>query len=63
MRTEQEELGEFTRSKTVLKVLPMVDNFDRALEHLPEDIADHQWVEGILSLGKTLEKILREFEV
>jgi len=45
MRSEQEELGEFTRSKTVGKFLPIIDDLDRALEHLPDELSDNQWVQ------------------
>lgn len=45
MRTEQEELGDFTRAKIVKKILPVVDDFTRAIAHLPDDLSDNQWVQ------------------
>lgn len=44
--------------RAILKLLPVIDTIDRAVAHVPTDIADNQWVKGVTSLAKQLEKSL-----
>lgn len=48
-RNEQErkEFGNYANAELLKKILPVVDDLERALENVPEDIAEHEWVEGI----------------
>lgn len=45
-------------TRAVTKLLPVVDTIERAVAHIPKDIADHQWVKGVAGLVKQLEKSL-----
>lgn len=45
-------------SKTILKLLPVIDTIERATQHIPADIAEHQWVKGVAGISKQLEKQL-----
>lgn len=40
------------------QLLPVIDNIERAIGYIPEDIATHQWVKGISGLIKQLDKTL-----
>lgn len=51
------------QSSTILKLLPVIDNIERAIAHEPEDIKDHKWVIGVSSLVKNLEKSLNDLGV
>lgn len=44
--------------KATLDMLPVIDNIERAIAHIPEDISEHQWVRGIEGLIKQLDKTL-----
>ena len=44
--------------RSILKLLPVIDTIERAVTHIPEDIAEHQWVKGVAGLVKQLEKSL-----
>jgi molecular chaperone GrpE len=48
-RNEQErkEFGLYANAEMLKKILPVVDDLERALENVPEDIAGHEWVEGV----------------
>lgn len=45
------------------KILPVIDDFGRALENVPESIASDSWFEGIELVQRKLENILVSFEV
>lgn len=59
-RVDQEKLAarEAGQTSTILKLLPVVDNIERALAHTPEELKDNQWAIGVASLIKNLEKSL-----
>lgn len=50
-------------SRTVLRLLPVIDTLERAIAHIPDDISDHQWVKGVSGLAKQLDKLLSELKL
>lgn len=46
------------QSAAILKLLPVIDNIERAVVYTPEELKDNQWVQGIAGLVKNLEKAL-----
>jgi molecular chaperone GrpE len=59
-RTESEKKAatENGEMKAVLKLIPVVDTIERAIVHIPDDIAEHPWVLGVSGLVKQLDKAL-----
>ena len=59
-RTEQErtKLGEMFTSNTLSQFLPVMDDFDRAVEHVPAELKDNGWIEGILMIQTKLRGLL-----
>src|SRR2546427_893220 len=57
-RQDLVERTQYANEQLVLKLLPLLDNFQRALEHAPEGI-DPQWFEGIKLIAKQFEAILQ----
>ena len=51
------------KASTILKLLPVIDNIERALDHAPDELAENPWVKGVSSLGKSLEKSLMDLGV
>jgi molecular chaperone GrpE len=60
---------EITRLRTHLKaglikdLLPVIDNFERALKHVPADLADTDYVKGVQGVVKQFEKTLADIGV
>lgn len=46
------------QSAAILKLLPVIDNIERAVAYTPAELADNKWVQGIAGLVKNLEKSL-----
>ncbi len=55
---DMERARETGRRSTILKLLPVVDNIERALAHTPKELADNKWAQGVSNLVKSLEKSL-----
>ena len=59
-RTEQEraEVNNFANSTLILNLLPVIDDLERALEHITEDVEGSAWVDGIKLIYKKLKTTL-----
>ena len=51
------------QSAAVVKLLPMIDNIERAIAHMPPELADNKWAQGVASLVRNLEKSLEAMNV
>jgi len=47
MDKEAQEMRTYAVESMLRRLLPTVDNFQRAFAHLPEDLSDHDWVKGL----------------
>lgn len=46
------------QSSAILKLLPVIDNIERAVTYMPDNLKDNKWAQGIAGLTKNLEKSL-----
>jgi molecular chaperone GrpE len=62
-RTEEErkQMVQMAQAHTLLELTPVLDNFRRATDHLPEDLKGNNWVTGVLYVEKQLDQILEQF--
>lgn len=53
-----------TATATVVrKLLPVIDNFERALKHVPADLESNDYIKGIQGIVKQFEKTLADLGV
>lgn len=59
-RIEQEraEQAKYAKTDIVLKLLPVLDDFDRALAAVPPEAAGSDWVQGIEMIRRKLQTVL-----
>ena len=65
-RRHQEELARLRqaiRSDVVSDLLPVVDNFERALKHVPDELKDNDYIKGVQGVVKQFEKTLSDIGV
>jgi molecular chaperone GrpE len=55
---EKEEISQFANSILILNLLPVLDDWERALASIPEDQADLGWVEGVRLIERKLRGTL-----
>lgn len=60
---EKQNARTIGESLTILKLLPVIDNIERAITHLPEELADNKWAQGVVGLTKQLEKSLHGINI
>ncbi len=56
--TERAEMIKKAGSGVLLKLLPIVDDFERAAGSVPEEIASHSWWSGTQLIGQKLRTLL-----
>lgn len=64
-RTENERVQERKSAARELlaQLVPVVDDFERALENVPPEMADSGWVNGVLLIERKLAGVLERFDV
>lgn len=64
-RSEADKAATFAhgQSAAIVKLLPVIDNIERAITHTPDDLKDNKWVQGITGLVKNLEKSLENLNL
>ena len=64
-RSEQEKEMARANGKvgTILKLLPVVDNIERAISHTPDELKENAWAQGVSKLVKNLDKSLADMGV
>lgn len=61
--TEKNRARESGQASAILKLLPVIDNIERAISYIPEDIKDNTWVKGVSGLAKGLDKSLEGLNI
>lgn len=67
MRRRNEEqvasLKTVVKANVVRELLPVVDNFERALKHVPEELEGNDYIKGVQGVVKQFEKTLADMGV
>jgi len=64
-RSEADKAATYAHGQAaaILKLLPVIDNIERAISHTPEELKDNKWAQGIANLVKNLEKSLESLNL
>ena len=64
-RVESEKTASYQhgRAAAISKLLSIVDDIERAVTHLPKELADNTWAKGVAGLTKKLENSLDKLGV
>lgn len=56
-------LKNVVKANVVRDLLPVIDNLERALRHVPKDLSDNDYVKGVQGVVKQFEKTLSDIGV
>lgn len=51
------------KASVMTDLLPVIDNFERALKHVPAELADNDYVKGVQGVVRQFEKVLEDMGV
>ncbi len=60
---EKAAAREAGQSSAILKLLPVVDNIERAIVYMPDDLKDNEWAKSVAGLVRNLEKSLESLNL
>jgi len=60
---QQASILELAKQDVVLQLLPLIDNIDRALAHVPEDLQSNPWAQGVAGVAKQAEETFKNIGV
>lgn len=60
---EKSAAREAGQASAIQKLLPVIDNIERAINYVPEDLKENPWVQGVAGLTKNLEKSLESLNL
>lgn len=63
MELEKVQARESGQSSAILKLLPTMDNIERAIGHMPEELRDNTWAQSVTGLTKQLDKSLESLNL
>lgn len=60
-RSEEErmEIMNLAKRDVIIQLLPLLDNIDRALAHLPADLEGNDWAKGVAAVAKHGQDLLK----
>ncbi len=60
-RSEEEQAAsvQFAKAQVVKELLPVIDDLERALAHLPKDLEHNKWAQGA---GKVYDRLQKQLE-
>lgn len=61
--TEMTNLRTRLKSSVIYDLLPVIDNFERALKHVPADLEGNDYIKGVQGVVKQFEKTLADMGV
>jgi molecular chaperone GrpE len=60
---ERSEAGQFATSSLLRKILPVLDDVDRAMKTVPDDLRQHPWVDGVALIQRKFQAVLESEDV
>lgn len=60
MERELKDTRTFATHMFIMRLLPIIDNLDRATMHLPPELEGSEWTKGVLSIASQLQKELSD---
>ncbi len=63
VEVEKEQAKQTGKTQAVMKLLPVIDNIDRAVAHLPAELQGNAWADGVVKLSKHLDKMVGDLSL
>lgn len=60
---DQKDIQRRSELDTIIKILPIVDDFERALTNIPSDLLDNSWVHGTALILNKFKRLFEEYEI
>ena len=55
---ENAELAKFSNSMLIARLLPVLDDFDRAFQTIPDNLSGLTWINGVMLIARKMQAVL-----
>lgn len=66
LRRHEQQLAtarDSAKASVIKQLLPLIDNFERALKHVPQELEKNEYIKGIQAISKQFDKSLTDLGV
>lgn len=63
VEAEKTNAREAGQASAIMKLLPVIDNIERAIAYMPDDLKDNKWAQSVTGLVKQLDKSLESLQL
>jgi molecular chaperone GrpE len=63
VETEKDQARAAGKAGAILKLIPVIDNIERAIAHTPAELKENTWAKGVAGLVRNLEKSLESLNL
>lgn len=60
---EMKDSQDTAAGKVITDVLPVIDDFERAMSSMPDDLKENAWINGVSMIQRKLNKVLESYNV
>jgi molecular chaperone GrpE len=61
--SEMVSVREAGQTSAILRLLPVIDNIERAISHIPDDLKENTWAQGVAGIAKNLDRSLEHLHL
>ena len=58
MEKDASEMTKFANSVLIARLLPVLDDFDRAAQTIPDNLRDLTWIDGVMLIARKMSTVL-----
>ena len=58
MEKDASEMTKFANSVLIARLLPVLDDFDRAAQTIPDNLRDLTWIDGVMLIARKMSAVL-----
>jgi molecular chaperone GrpE len=63
VETEKATARDMGQASAIIKLLPVIDTIERAVSHMPQELKDNTWAQGIVGVSKNLDRSLESLNL
>ena len=60
---QKAEIFDFAKAEVVKELLPLLDDIERALGHLPKELEKNEWAKGVVGVSKRVQDSLKKMGI
>lgn len=60
LHREAEEFRRYAAEGVMRRILPTIDNFQRAVKHVPDELKNNEWAKGVIAMEQELLRQLHD---